>query len=97
MHPKKPNNIKLEDVIAILTLQGSTNLIFACTDFRACQMVLRTYLCTQNYVSIKQWWWELVKDMLNMKGLVTLIEYQEVGWRLIKVENCDNENYERYT
>ena len=28
--------------------------------------------------------------MLNTKGLVTLTEYQQVGWRLIKVENCDN-------
>ena len=28
--------------------------------------------------------------MLNTKGLVTLTEYQQMGWRLIKVENCDN-------
>ena len=28
--------------------------------------------------------------MLNTKGLVTLTEYQQVGWRLNKVENCDN-------
>ena len=34
--------------------QGSTNLIFACTDFRAHKMVLRTRSCMQNYVCIKQ-------------------------------------------
>ena len=28
--------------------------------------------------------------MLNTKGLVALTEYQEVGWRLIKIENCNN-------
>ena len=28
--------------------------------------------------------------MLNTKGLVILTECQQVGWRLIKVENCDN-------
>ena len=33
--------------------QGSTNLIFAFTDFCACKMVLRACLCTQNYVSVK--------------------------------------------
>ena len=27
--------------------------------------------------------------MLNTKGLVALIEYQQVGWRLSKVENSD--------
>ena len=32
--------------------------------------------------------------MLSTIGLVTLTEYQQVGWRLIKVENCDNENYQ---
>ena len=32
--------------------------------------------------------------MLNAKGLVALIEYQQV-W--IKVENCGNENYWRHT
>ena len=31
-----------------------------------------------------------VKDMLNRKGLVALTEYQQVAWRLIKVENCNN-------
>ena len=33
--------------------QGSTNLIFACTDFRECKMVLCACSCTQNYVCIK--------------------------------------------
>ena len=32
----------------------------------------------------------LLKDMLNTKGLVILTEYQQVGWRLVKVENYDN-------
>ena len=36
------------------TLQGSRNLIFACTDFRARKMALRARSCTQKYVSIKQ-------------------------------------------
>ena len=27
--------------------------------------------------------------MLNTKGLVALTEHQQVGWRLIKVENQD--------
>ena len=27
--------------------------------------------------------------MLNTKGLVILTEYQQMGWRLIKVENCE--------
>ena len=31
-----------------------------------------------------------VEDLLNTKGLVALTEYQQMGWRLIKVENCDN-------
>ena len=31
------------------------------------------------------------------KGLVALTECQHVGWRLIKVENCDNENYQGHT
>ena len=35
--------------------QGSTNLIFSCTDFRARKMVLRARSCTQNQVCIKQW------------------------------------------
>ena len=30
--------------------------------------------------------------MLNTKGLVTLTEYEQVSWKLIKVENCDNKN-----
>ena len=34
--------------------------------------------------------------MLNKKGLAALPE-QQVGWRLIKVENWDNENYKRNT
>ena len=38
-------------------LQGSTDLIPACTDFRACEMVLRARSCTQNYVCIKQLLW----------------------------------------
>ena len=35
--------------------------------------------------------------MLNIKGLVALTEYQQVGWRLIKVENRDSKNYHRDT
>ena len=35
--------------------QGSTNLIFACTDFHTCKMVLCTRSCTQNYMCIKLW------------------------------------------
>ena len=35
--------------------------------------------------------------MLNTKDLVALTEYQQVGWRLIKVENCNNKNYKRHT
>ena len=27
--------------------------------------------------------------MLNTKGLVALTDYQQMGWRLMKVENCD--------
>ena len=38
----------------------------------------------------------LVEDTLNTKGLVTLTEYQQMGWRLIKVGNWDNKNYKRY-
>ena len=34
--------------------QSSTNLIFACTDFRACKMALHARLCMQNNVWIKQ-------------------------------------------
>ena len=36
-------------------------------------------------------------DMLNRKGLVALTENQQVGWRLVKVENCNNKNYQRHT
>ena len=36
------------------SMQGLTNLMFVCTDFRARKMVLRTRLCTQNYIRIKQ-------------------------------------------
>ena len=35
--------------------------------------------------------------MLNSKGLVALIENQQVSWSLIEVENWDNKNYERHT
>ena len=35
--------------------------------------------------------------MLNRKGFVALTKYQKLGWRLIKVENCDNKNYQRHT
>ena len=31
-----------------------------------------------------------IEDMLNTKGLVASTDYQQMGWRLIKVENCDN-------
>ena len=34
--------------------QGSTNLIFVCTDFRAHKMGLGALSCTQNYVCIKR-------------------------------------------
>ena len=34
---------------------GLNKLIFLCTDFCACKMVLCTRLCTQNYVCIKRW------------------------------------------
>ena len=37
--------------------QGSTNLIFACTDFHASKMVLRSLSWTQHYVCIKQSLW----------------------------------------
>ena len=37
------------------------------------------------------------EDMLNRKGLVTLTEHQQVDWRLIKVENCDNKLSEIYS
>ena len=39
----------------------------------------------------------LLKDKLNTKGLVVLTEYQQVGRRLVKVENCDNKNDQRHT
>ena len=35
-------------------MQGSTNLIFACTDFHARRIVSRARLCTQIYVCIKK-------------------------------------------
>ena len=35
--------------------------------------------------------------MLNRKGLVALIEHQQVNWRLIKVENWDIKDYKRHT
>ena len=34
--------------------QGSTNLIFACTDFCAQKMALHARSCMQNYMCIKQ-------------------------------------------
>ena len=34
--------------------------------------------------------------MLISKGIVALIEHQQVSWRLIKVENWDNKNYKRH-
>ena len=40
--------------------RGVTNLIFVCTHFRACKMVLCAHLGTQNYVHIKQWLWVLI-------------------------------------
>ena len=33
--------------------------------------------------------------MLNIKGLVAVTEHQKVRWKLIKVDNWDNKNYER--
>ena len=44
----------------IIADQGSTNLIFACTDFRARKMVLQARSCTQSYVCITQWRWVLI-------------------------------------
>ena len=35
--------------------------------------------------------------MLNTKGLVNLTQHQQVGLRLIKVENWDNKNYKGHT
>ena len=40
--------------------QGSTNLIFACTDFHARKMVLHARSCKENYIYIKKWWWALI-------------------------------------
>ena len=40
--------------------QGSTNLIFACTDFCAHIMVLRALSCTRNYVCLKKLLWVLI-------------------------------------
>ena len=34
--------------------------------------------------------------MLNTKGLFALTEYQQVDWKLMKVQDCDNKNYQRY-
>ena len=34
--------------------------------------------------------------MLNPKGLVALTEYQQVDWRFIKVQNCNNKNHQRH-
>ena len=36
-------------------LQGPTNLIFTCTDFRAHKIVLRARPYTQNYLCIKHY------------------------------------------
>ena len=33
--------------------------------------------------------------MLTTKGLLALTEHKQVSWRLIKVENYDNKNYNR--
>ena len=41
-------------------VQGSTNLIFACTDFHTCKMVLRAHSCMQNHMCRKQSLWVLV-------------------------------------
>ena len=35
--------------------------------------------------------------MLNKKSLVALTEDEQVGLRLIQVENCNKKNYQRYT
>ena len=61
------DHIKIESINNVINLifkklrsqascicQGSTNLIFVCTDFCACKMVLRARLCMQDYVFIKQ-------------------------------------------
>ena len=42
------------------TVQGLTNLIFACMDFCAHKMVLHVLLCAQNSVCIKELLWVLI-------------------------------------
>ena len=42
------------DSYIILDEQGSTSLIFTCTDFCARKILLRARSCTQSYVCIKQ-------------------------------------------
>ena len=62
----KPNSAYFEinsdfsSKLIMIKKQGSTNLIFVCMDFCAHKMVLRTCLCLQNYVCIKQSLWVLV-------------------------------------
>ena len=46
--PKNPKDQNVEKINKHMEIQGSTNLIFACTDFRACKMVLCVHLCIQN-------------------------------------------------
>ena len=50
----------INNVNTLTSLQGLTNLIFACTDFSACKMVRRARSYTQNYVSVKHWQWALI-------------------------------------
>ena len=50
----------INNVNTLTSLQGLTNLIFACTDFSACKMVWRARSYTQNYVSVKHWQWALI-------------------------------------
>ena len=45
-------DIQWINILFLRLIQGSTNLIFACTDFCACKVVSCTHSGTQNYVCI---------------------------------------------
>ena len=53
-------------------LQGLTNLIFACTEFSACKMVLHARLCMQKYVCIKKLLWALIYKVLINTAMTSL-------------------------
>ena len=105
-------NLHWNELIYFINNHGSTNLIFACTDFRARRMVLRARLCTQKYVYKERhcgriftsfnlqcatWHRSPCMFYLNTKGLVALTGHKNVGWRFIKVENWNNKNWKRQT